>query len=122
VLSALLAFAGGASLGTLLLLFNTHVVALPIAGAAGAVAIGRWRAGRRVQAGWLLLASGLPLTLLSAAVFLDAELSETIMDLVAGLWFGAAAAAAIVGIALVLRGDPRALTREIAGPQHPVGG
>lgn len=116
VLSALLAFAGGASLGVLLLLSNALDVALAAFGAAGAVAIVQWRAGRRAQAGWLLLGTGLPLTLLWAAVFLDAGRSQTINDRGAGLWLGVAAAAALVGIALVLRGDRRAPALDVAGP------
>ena len=105
VLSSLLAFAGGASLGTLLPLFGNPADAWPIVVAAGVVAIARWRAGHRVQAGWLLLGAGLPLSLLGAAVLLDAELFTRI-DVAIRLAFGAAAVAAIVGIALVLRGDP----------------
>ena len=107
LLSSLLAVAGGASLGTMLPLFGNPVDAWPIVGAAGAVAIARWWAGHRVQAGWLLLGAGLPLTLLGAAVLLDAELFTRI-DVALRLASGAAAVAGIIGIALVLRGDPPA--------------
>jgi hypothetical protein len=111
-LSALLAFAGGASLGTVLPLFRNAADAWPIVGIAGAVAIVLFAARRRVQAGWLLLGAGLPLSVLGAAVLLDAEVSAQ-MDFGARVWVRAAAVAAIVGIALVLRGT-HAPTTDIA--------
>ena len=106
VLAALLAFAGGACLG-LLLLDPALDMALAIFGVAGAVAVVRWRAGRRAQAGWLLLGTGLPATLLWVGVVLDVGLSEIIIDSRAGLWLGVAVAAMLAGFALVLLGDQR---------------
>ena len=104
VLSGILALVGGACLG-LLVLDPAHEVALATFGAAAALAIFRWRAGRRAQAGWLLVGTGLSPTLLWAGVVLDVGLSETIIDLRAGLWLGVAVAAMLAGIAVVVRGD-----------------
>ena len=62
--------------------------------------------GRRVQAGWLLLGAGLPLPLLWATAFIEYGLSGTVIDLDDGIWLGVTVTAVLVGIALVLRGDP----------------
>ena len=110
LLSAVLAFAGGACLG-LLVLDPAHEIAVATFGAAGVVAIVLWRAGRRAPAGWLLFGTGLPATLLWAAVVLDVGLTEMVIDLRTGLWLGVAVVTAVAGIALVLRGDQRRLVR-----------
>src|SRR5829696_2470730 len=62
-LTAALCAAGGASVGTMLLFAPDVVIAAPLLLVLGAIAVGRWRARQRVQAGWLLLGTGLPIVI-----------------------------------------------------------
>src|SRR6188474_2185874 len=53
-LVAELCVTGAASLGTMLLFAPDATVAAPLVLVLGAIIVGRWRAGRRTQVGWLL--------------------------------------------------------------------
>lgn len=110
---ALLSFTGGLSLGTLHLFADDVSLSLPLLLAAGVVVVGRWRARRRLQAGWFLLGAGLPLVLVGTLLILApiplAGGPDLALDLALVLSVGAAALAVLAGLALVVRGDPAPL-------------
>src|SRR5215203_4181227 len=60
-LAAELCVAGAASLATMLLFGPDATVAAPLVLVLGAITIGRWRARRRAQAGWLIVGAGFPI-------------------------------------------------------------
>ena len=113
---ALLSFTGGLSLGTLHLFADQVSLSLPLLLAAGVVVVGRWRARRPVQAGWFLLGVGLPLVLVGTPLILAPEPLAGDLDLALVLAGGAAALAALAGLALVVRGDPAPLPPAIDAP------
>jgi hypothetical protein len=113
---ALLAFTGGLSLGTLLLFADDISLALPLLVAGGVVVLGRWRARRRVQAGWFLLGVGLPLVLVGLLILFAPEFVFGSPDLALALSVGAAALAMLAGLALVARGDPAPLAPAMDAP------
>jgi PAS domain-containing protein len=106
--AALVTFLGGLTLGILGVVGSFDLlVAGPILVAAAIAFIGLFRRRRRVQAGWLLVGTALPWTVLWAA-YLGAFLLN-VNDFDPGsVWKGFAAGAipTAIGLALVWRGDP----------------
>jgi len=113
---ALLSFTGGLSLGTLHLFADRVSLSLPLLIAAGVVVVGRWRARRRVQAGWFLLGIGLPSLLVGAQLILVLGPLAGGADVPLMLSLGAAVVAVLAGPALVIRGDPAPLPPAIDAP------
>jgi hypothetical protein len=105
-LAAELCLTGGASLGIMLLFAPDVTIAAPLLLVGGALAIGRWRARRTVQAGWLLAGAGLPYALAWLAVLLEqvGTSATTPSDVFLGL--AAGGGTLLVGLALIRRGDP----------------
>lgn len=104
--AALLAFTGGLSLGTMLLVTTDVTVEAPIAIAAVALVVALWRRRRRAQAGWLLAGAAAPWTILwSWYLILLAGGATFDPQTTTGLWaVGAVPLAA--GFVLARRGDP----------------
>ena len=100
------AFLAGASLGTLLL-FGLDMAPSawgPLVLALIALIYGRWRVRRRVEAGWLLVGSGLPWAIVLAALMLAPSGIEPSAPVAVPTV--ASALALAVGLVLVRRGDP----------------
>jgi hypothetical protein len=112
-LAAELCLTGGASLGTMLLFAPDVTVAAPLVLVGGALAIGRWRARRTVQAGWLLAGAGLPYTLAWLLLLVETPTSIP-SDVVLGI--AAGGVTLLVGLALIRRGDPAAAAPSMAAP------
>lgn len=122
-LAAELSVTGAASLGTMLLMAPDLTVAAPLLLVLGAVVVGRWRARRLAQAGWLLVGGGGPVLVAWALVLIDRAnvtygdtgLGEPSLG-VALSWLACGLAASIVGLVLVARGDPPPAAPSIAAP------
>ena len=117
-LTRALCAAGGASIGPMLLFAPDAAIAAPLVLVLGALTLTRYRARRRAQAGWLLLGTGLPITLawvlvLSGSGFLD-ENETVVLERV--LWLAIGAGLCLVGGLLVVRGDPSPAAPDTAAP------
>jgi hypothetical protein len=106
-LAGLVAFVGGAALGTMLLFSPDATLVAPFLLIAAVAAYNRWRTGRRSQAGWIISGTALPVAIGWALVAVNilgdpepALPSEVI------LWLGASIVALGAGVAAALRGDP----------------
>jgi hypothetical protein len=117
-LAAALCGTAGASVGTMLLLAPDAVVAAPLVLVLGALVIGTFRAGRRVQSGWLLLGTGLSI----AVPWLLAVLGRGFLDDAGAVawerpaWLGLGLALAAVGAILAARGDATPPAPSMAAP------
>jgi hypothetical protein len=115
-LAAELCVAGAASLGTMLVFAPDVAIAAPLVVVLGAIVIGRWRAGRRGQAGWLILGAGFPILVAWILVLLAPTPSSGAMTGAGWLWLGGGAVTCLVGLAIVARGDPPPAAPDIAAP------
>jgi hypothetical protein len=117
-LVTVVAFLAGASLGTLLLFgFDMEIsVWLPLVLATMALAYGRLRVRRPVQAGWLLLGYGTPQVVAWLASFVLDDTDLVSPDAPAAALLVAAGAAVLVGLALIRRGDPAPAARDARAP------
>ena len=107
--SAIVSFTGGVMVGVFLLVGVDPVVRLPLVVLLLALAIGRWRARRRAQAGWLLVGGALPWTIvygLITVVTLTGDIPYSLPETLGLLVLGAAPLG--VGLAVVAGGDPPA--------------
>ena len=107
---------GAASLGTMLLFAPDATIAAPLLLVLGAIVIGRWRAGRRAQAGWLILGAGFPIVVAWILVLAAATPSSAPMTPAGWAWLGGGFVTCLVGLALVVRGDPPPAAPDIAAP------
>jgi hypothetical protein len=116
-LAGTLALTGGLSLGTFLLIGSDLVVDAPIIVAALLLLVGQWRRGHRVLAGLLLGGTALPWAILwgiyAIATLLRLEDFEPVST---WLGFGLGAVPAVIGLAIVLRGDPAPAAPDPAAP------
>ena len=115
--------AAGASLGTMLLFAPDAAIAAPLVLVLGALVVSRLVAGRRVQAGWLVVGFGIPIALawllvLATAVGILSAPDPAIDPVPAVIygWLGGGLVTAMVGLALVGRGDPLPPPASIAAP------
>ena len=107
-LGGLIRFTGGAALGALLLFSSDVTLATPIALASALAAASRWRAGRHVQAGAIVLGTAMPVAtgwVLVAASHAATEGGPFPAEVM--LWLGGALLIGAFGLIAVLRGDPR---------------
>jgi hypothetical protein len=105
--AAIVSFTGGLMLGTFLLVDVELLVRLPLFVLLVAVVIGRWRAGRRLQAGWLTVGAALPWTIvygLIAAVMLAGDIEYEAVQTLGYLAIGVVPL--VGGLLIVERGDP----------------
>jgi hypothetical protein len=122
-LTAALCAIGGATLGVMALFAPDAAIAAPLAIVLVALVAGSIRAGRHVQAGWLLTGSGIPIALAWLLVLATSVGNAEIPDLdPAPLapdlygWLGTGLALAIAGLALVWRGNPAPPSPSMAAP------
>jgi hypothetical protein len=115
-LTAQLCVAGAASLGTMLLFAPDATIAAPLVIVLGAIVIGRWRAGRRAQAGWLVLGAGFPTVIAFLVVLAAPTLSSGPTTPTSWTWLGGGLLACLVGLALVIRGDPPPPPPDLTAP------
>jgi hypothetical protein len=112
---ALASFTGGLSEGTLLLFAED----LPLGGvllvAYVVILRGLWQRRRRVEAGWLLLGGGIPSAIL-AVIAVAYPGTVLAVDVLMAVHLGGGVAAALAGIALIMRGDPPPLPPSIDAP------
>ena len=117
-LIAAVCLTGGASLGTMLLFAPDLVIAAPLLLVLGAVAFTRWRAGAFAQAGWTLLGSGLPIVVAWVLVLLTGlpvDAAGALPPEVV-IWLVAGGGPLLVGLALIVGGDPAPAAPSIAAP------
>jgi hypothetical protein len=112
-LVAELCVTGAASLGTMLLFAPDLAIAAPLLLVLGAFVVGRWRAGKRAQAGWLLLGAGFPIVVAWILV-LAASAPGTAMTSAGLAWLTVGALACLAGAALIARGDPPPAPPDVA--------
>ena len=111
------AVAGGLSIGTLLLIGSDPVLAAPLVLAGVVVIVGRWRARRRVQAGWLAAGIGTPLALAWGTIVAAPAVQVPGNDGIGPLaWALAGLGLAIGGLVVVVRGDPPPAPPDPAAP------
>jgi hypothetical protein len=106
-LGGLVAFVGGAALGTMLLFSPDLTVAAPLVLVAGLTAASRWRAGRRVQAGWLVAGTAAPVAVgwaFAASNILRDQEPALPSDVI--LWLAGSIIVTAIGLVTALRGDP----------------
>lgn len=115
-INSLVAFSGGLSLGTLLLFGSDLVLAAPIVLVAAMVIVGRWRARRRAQAGWVAAGVGLPVALVWGYVALAPSTAPTDDPVIAIGWAAAGAVLLVLGLVAALRGDPPAPAPSLDAP------
>jgi hypothetical protein len=105
--SAVVSVTGGVMFGTFLLVEVDLVVRLPVLLFVLGIAVARWRARRRWQAGWILVGAALPWTVLYGvitAVMLAGDIPYQPASTLGLLALGAIPFA--IGLVLVSRGDP----------------
>lgn len=106
-LGGLVGFTGGAALGTMRLFASDVTLDAPLVLVAVVAALGRWRAGRRVQAGWIVSGTVLPVAIGWALVAVNILRGpEPALPSVVILWLGGALLVLGAGVATALRGDP----------------
>lgn len=106
-LGSLVGFTGGAALGTMLLSASNVTLVAPLVLVAVIAGVGRWRAGRRVQAGWIAAGTALPVAIgcaLVAVNLLGDPEPALPSDVI--IWLGGAIIVLGAGVAAALRGDP----------------
>lgn len=115
-LSALVAFVGGATVGTFLLI-DADVLVLVVVAVPLYIAWNRWRSGRRAQAGWLVAGIALPFTVLWTfyVLLLVAGLVPFTPLPTIGTWL-AGAVPFVIGLVVALRGDPPPPPPSISAP------
>jgi hypothetical protein len=117
--AALVAFVGGLALGLFAAMAGDVVIEIVFVAALAALARNRWRALRHVEAGWLLVGGAVPViaTFLLGLTPPLVAASPTPLDPAALV---AAALALVLGIGLVVRGDPTPPTSDArAVPEMP---
>jgi hypothetical protein len=117
-LSGFVTVLGGMSIGVFLITGADDIlVAGPIIGAAGILAIMLWRRRRRVQAGQLVLGASLPWATLWTIYVVASLLEPSRFDTRAVItWFSVGAAGVLAGLLLIRRGDPPPLAPNPAAP------
>jgi hypothetical protein len=108
LLGAIVAFTGGLAVGTFLLMAGDQLLLmLPVAAMPVFVAVNRWRARRRAQAGWLIAGTALPWTILwgSYAVRLVGGVTPVEPAITLGA-FALGALPLLGAIVVALAGDP----------------
>lgn len=117
-LVAALCGTAGAAVGTMLLLAPDAAIAAPLVLVLGALVIGTYRAGRRVQSGWLLLGTGLSIAIPWLLAVLGPGLlaagGAVAWERVA--WLGLGLVLGAAGAALIVRGDARPPAPSMAAP------
>jgi hypothetical protein len=117
-LTAAVCATGGASLGTMLLLAPDLAIAAPLLLVIGAVAFERWRARAFAQAGWVLFGYGLPIVvawLLVLAAGIPGDPGGALPTEVI-VWLTAGGGPLLVGLALIVGGDPAPAAPSMAAP------
>jgi hypothetical protein len=113
---ALIAFLGGASLGTLFVVANDVILGAPIGLITVLVALGQWRAGRRPLAAQLVLGAALPWTLLWAAYMVLSSRGEIqVAPAEAVIAFLAGAVPCALAILVLLQKPARSATVDATG-------
>jgi hypothetical protein len=112
---------GGLSVGLMLVLAGDLIVALPLVGAAGFVAVALLRRGRPQEAGWLLAGVGAPRTVLWVLGLVASGLPAGELA-AADAWLGMLAGAVpfLVGAALLVASRPAA-SRQLPSTAVPAG-
>jgi hypothetical protein len=117
-MSGFLTVLGGMTIGVFLLTGADDLLVLaPILGAAVILAFLLWRRRQRVQAGQIILGSGLPWTILWATHLVGLVANPAGYDARSVLtWFGAGALAMTGAMAIIARGDPPAPNPNATAP------
>jgi hypothetical protein len=115
-LIGVVAVIGGLTLGTLLLFAPDLVIALPLLIVVGAIVVGRWRARRRVEAGWFMAGAGFPGTAVGSLLRLDPDVAADLFDAASIGSLAVSAVALVVGVVVALRGDPQPPPPAIEAP------
>jgi hypothetical protein len=108
---------GGASLGAMLLFAPDAAIAAPLVLTLGALVVAGYRSGRRVQAGWVLLGAGLPITIAWGLAVIGPgflEVDAIVPERVA--WLAVGVGLCFLGVFLGLRGDPPPPAPSVAAP------
>ena len=106
-LGGLVACTGGAAVGTMLLMSPDVTVAAPPALVSVLTAASRWRAGRRSQAGWIIVGTALPVVVGWALVALDpGRVPGAAFPTEIAFWLGGAASVGAFGLLTAGRKDP----------------
>ena len=104
----LVAFVGGAAIGTMLLLSPDLTIAAPPLLVAVVTALGRWRAGRRVQAAWLVTGTAAPVAVgWALVVWALAGQPGGTLPIEPILWLAGGLIVGGFGLVSALRGDPQ---------------
>ena len=120
--NGLIAFFGGASLGSLFLIADDLLIGAPLALAVVGVAVNQWRSGRRPLAAWLVLGAAVPWTLLSMSYMVlysrglvELDPGETVVAFLAG------AVLCALAVLVIVRSPTEAVGRRASRPGPELG-